>query len=136
MVLCSGGSDYYKKIDSLPKRVWGGCLNTVNLILVLILVSEIFSFMTRSLLHRNQSSDLLCISLCEKCTYRKLFWSAFSRIRTEYREILRIFSYSVRMQGNADQNNSEHERFLRSVYDTNLRHDRIKIFFLIVKASE
>ena len=134
MVLCSGGSDYYKKIDSLPKRVWGGCLNTVNL--NLILVSEIFSFMTRSLLHRNQSSDLLCISLREKCPYRKLFWSAFSRIRTEYREILRIFSYSVRMQGNADQNNSEHEHFLRSVYNTNLRHDRIKIFFLIVKASE
>ena len=46
------------------------------------------------------------IALHEKCPYSELFWSAFSRIWTEYREILRK---------NADQNNSEYEHFLRSV---------------------
>ena len=39
---------------------------------------------------------------------------AFSRIRTEYGEILRISPYSVRMRENADQNNSEYEQFSRS----------------------
>ena len=34
---------------------------------------------------------------------RSYFWSIFSRIRTEYREILGIFPYSVRMQENTDQ---------------------------------
>ena len=37
-----------------------------------------------------------------------------SRIRTEYGEIIRISLYSVRMQENSDQNNSEYGRFLRS----------------------
>ena len=44
-----------------------------------------------------------------------LFWSSFSTIRTEYGEILRISPYSVRMQENADQNNSEYGHFLLSV---------------------
>ena len=30
------------------------------------------------------------LSLREKCPYSELLWSVFSRIRTEYREILRI----------------------------------------------
>ena len=34
---------------------------------------------------------------------RSYFWSLFSRIRTEYREILCISPYSVRMQENTDQ---------------------------------
>ena len=38
----------------------------------------------------------------------ELLWSAFSRIRTEFREILHISLYSVQMRGNADQNNSEY----------------------------
>ena len=42
--------------------------------------------------------------------------SAFSRIRPEYREVLRISPYSVRMRENADQNNSEYEQFLRTFY--------------------
>ena len=53
-------------------------------------------------------------ALRKKCPYSELFWSTFSRIRTEYGEILRISPYSVRMQENADQNNSEYEHFLRS----------------------
>ena len=53
--------------------------------------------------------------LCEKCPYPELFWFVFSRIRTEYGEILRISPYSVQMQENMDQNNSEYGHFLRSV---------------------
>ena len=41
------------------------------------------------------------LSLRKKCSYSELFWSAFSRIRTEYGEILRISPYLVRMQENA-----------------------------------
>ena len=33
-----------------------------------------------------------------KCPYSELFWSTFSRTRTEYGEILRISPYSVRMR--------------------------------------
>ena len=41
---------------------------------------------------------------CLKCVQiRSLFWSLFSRIRTEYGEILRISPYSVRMRENTDQ---------------------------------
>ena len=52
-------------------------------------------------------------SLHEKCPYSQLLWSAFSRIWTEYGEILlisnlRIFSPN---EGNVDQNNSEYRQF-------------------------
>ena len=59
--------------------------------------------------------SLAWIALRQKCLYLELFWSAFSRIRTEYGEILLISPYSVRMRENADQNNSEYKHFLRSV---------------------
>ena len=52
--------------------------------------------------------------LAKKYPYSDLFWSAFSRSRTEYGETLCISSYSVRMQENADQNNSEYGHFSRS----------------------
>ena len=55
------------------------------------------------------------IPLRENYPYSDLFWSAFSRIWTEYEEILHISPYSVRNQENADQNNSEYGHFLRSV---------------------
>ena len=58
---------------------------------------------------------ILDSSLCENCPYSELFWSAFARIQTEYREILRTFPYLVRMRKSADQNNSEYAHFLRSV---------------------
>ena len=54
-------------------------------------------------------------ALREECPYSELFWSVFSHIWNEYREILRISPYSVRMRENADQNNSEYGHFLRSV---------------------
>ena len=52
------------------------------------------------------------LALPEKCPYSKLFWSVFSRIRTEYGE---IFPYSVRMGENTDQYNSNYGHFLHSV---------------------
>ena len=55
----------------------------------------------------------LLFPLREKSPYSELFWSAFSRIRTEYGEILCISSYSFRMRENADQNNFEYGHFLR-----------------------
>ena len=39
----------------------------------------------------------------------------FSHIRIEYGEIRSISPYSVRKRGNADQNNSEYEHFLRNI---------------------
>ena len=54
---------------------------------------------------------LIRYTLRKKCPYLELFWSTFSRIRTEYREILRISPYSVRMWENVDQNYSEYELF-------------------------
>ena len=79
-------------------------------------------------------------ALRKKCPYSELFWSAFSRIRTEYGEILwdiriSLYSvrmrkmrtritpntdtfylspYSVRMPENANKNNSKYGHFLRS----------------------
>ena len=59
--------------------------------------------------------NLICrAALREKSPYSELFWSAFSRIRNEYGEILRISLHSVRMQENADRNNSEYGYVLRS----------------------
>ena len=53
-------------------------------------------------------------ALGEKCPYFELFWSIFSRIRSEDREILRVSPYLVRMRKSMDQNKSEYEHFLRS----------------------
>ena len=62
---------------------------------------------------QNQNSALV-IRLREKCPYLELFWPVFSRIWTEYGEILCISPYSVRMRENTDQNNSQYGHFLRS----------------------
>ena len=40
---------------------------------------------------------------------RSFFWCVFSRIRTEYGEILRISPYSIRMWENTDQNRIQYE---------------------------
>ena len=52
-------------------------------------------------------------TLRKKCPYSELFWSAFSRFRNEYGEIIRISMYSVWIRENADQNNSEYGHFSR-----------------------
>ena len=50
----------------------------------------------------------------KKCLYSELFWSAFSRIQTEYGVERSISPYSVRMRENLDQNNSEQGHFSHS----------------------
>ena len=45
-----------------------------------------------------------CVSHCMKSVQiRSFFWSVFSRIRTEYEEILRISQYSARIRKSTDQ---------------------------------
>ena len=56
------------------------------------------------------------LSLCEKCQFSEFFWSVFSRIRIEYREVLYISPYSIRMQENTCQKTSEYGHFSRSVW--------------------
>ena len=45
-----------------------------------------------------------------------VFWSAFSRIRNEYGEILRISPYLVQIWENANQKNPEYRHYSRTVY--------------------
>ena len=45
---------------------------------------------------------------------RNFFWSVFSCIRTEYRDLLCKYPYSVRTQENTEQKNSVFEHFSRS----------------------
>ena len=59
--------------------------------------------------------DYLQKHCIKKCPYSALFWSVFSRIRTEYEEMRNISPYSVRMREDADQNNSEYGLFSCSV---------------------
>ena len=47
------------------------------------------------------------LTLCKKCSYSELFWSAFSRRDSAGNAVL--------MRENADQNNSEYRHFSRSV---------------------
>ena len=59
------------------------------------------------------------LALRKKCPYSEFFWSAFSRIPTEYGELLRKSPYSVRMRENTDQKNSEYGHFSHSVVHVN-----------------
>ena len=54
-----------------------------------------------------------CWTERKKCLYSELFWSLFSRIRTEYGKVQSISQYSVQMRENKDQNNSEYGYFSR-----------------------
>ena len=73
---------------------------------------------------RNRTGFHHCTTL--RKTYSELFWSVFSRIRTEYGEILRISPYSVRMWGNTDQNDSEYGHFSRSAIDADISDYSLK----------
>ena len=55
-------------------------------------------------------------SLREKCTYLELSWPAFSRIWTEYGDLLSKSPYSHRMQENTDQKNSKYGHISHSDY--------------------
>ena len=67
-----------------------------------------------------KNTNLITISLREKCSYSEFSWSFVSRIRTEYEEILRISPYSVQMRENTDQKNSEYGQFSCSVFVLNI----------------
>ena len=61
--------------------------------------------------------------MCEKNLFyqfpcSELFWSVFSRMRTEYGEIRSIFPHSVRMRENVNQSNYEHGHFHAVFYRT------------------
>ena len=68
------------------------------------------------------------LSLREKWWYSEFFWSVFSRTRTEYEQIVRISPYSVEMQENTDQKNSEYGHFSRSVWTCASVHYSIPIY--------
>ena len=53
-------------------------------------------------------------SMRENDPYSEFFWSAFSRIWTEFGEILDISPYSVRMREITDQKSSEYGHFSHS----------------------
>ena len=66
------------------------------------------SYMSTNLCQKFQgfpiSLLILYIKHCVKSVQiRSFFWSLFFRIRTEYKDILRISPYSVQMQENTDQ---------------------------------
>ena len=61
---------------------------------------------TKHLLGTLVHDKLGVVILRKKCLYSELFWSVFSRIRTDYGEIQSISPYSERMRENTDQNNS------------------------------
>ena len=50
------------------------------------------------------------VSLCKRCPYLGLFWSAFSRIWTKYGVSLCVL-HSFRMRENSDQNSPEYGHF-------------------------
>ena len=60
------------------------------------------------------------LTLRKKCPYLEFLWSIFSRIWTEYGEIWSIYSYSVQMRENTDQEISEYRQFSRSVIHTRM----------------
>ena len=57
-------------------------------------------------------SSTYCLPLRKKYSHLELFWSAFSRTRTEYSVSLRVQS---EWEENADQNNFEYGHFSLSV---------------------
>ena len=77
----------------------------------LIFESQLFQFKQLIFLEVLSIKSNMSFTLREKCPYSEFFWSAFSRIWTEYGEIRSITSYSVQMRENTDPENSEYEHF-------------------------
>ena len=65
----------------------------------------------------NINEELGRLALREKRSRSELFWSAFSHIWTEYREIQSASPNSIQMRENMDKSNSQYGQFLRSVDD-------------------
>ena len=57
----------------------------------------------------------MLFTLRKKCSYLEFFLSRFSRIWTEYEDVLCLSLYSVQMWEAEDQRNTEYIHFLRSV---------------------
>ena len=55
------------------------------------------------------------VTLRKKCPYSELFWSVFSRIRTEYGNLLHKSPNSVQMRENTDQEYSHYGHFSHSL---------------------
>ena len=70
---------------------------------VLKLISQKFSTYEYGL-YQGRELNQHSLSLHKMCPYSEIFWSVFSRIRTEYGEIRSTSSYSVQMRGNMDRN--------------------------------
>ena len=72
--------------------------------------------------------------LRKKCPYSELFWSVFARIQIEYRGILCMSPYSVRMRINENKDckkceKNEYGRFSRSAQHCTTNKFSIKDFF-------
>ena len=65
-------------------------------------------------------------TLREKCLYPECFWPISFLIRTEYEKIRNISPYSVWIQENTDQKNSEYGHFLRNESHQGLIKIKIK----------
>ena len=74
----------------------------------------IFCAVRNNLQFSDYDQFLLQRTLREMCPYSELFWSVFSRIRTQSGKIRSISPYSIQMRENTDQNYSEYGHFLRS----------------------
>ena len=59
-------------------------------------------------------SKKLWRALCEKYPYSEIFWSLFSRIWTEYGDLLCKCPNSLKIRENVDEKNFECAHFLRS----------------------
>ena len=76
----------------------------------MIIVVSVYDFERRGnhLRYTKNRTSMLIHCVKKSVQIRIYFWSVFSRIRTEYGEILRIWK-------NTDQKNSEQSHFSRSV---------------------
>ena len=66
----------------------------------------------------------------------ELFWSVFSRIRTECGEIRSASPYLIRMRENVDQNNSEYGHFLHSATLANYAKEMHCCYKTILRKSD
>ena len=80
------------------------------------------------------------LPLREKCPYLEIFWSVYSRIWIEYRELLCKSPYSVHIPEHADQKNLAYQHFVWSVFSmlslkTEFTKDAQKFFKAQFKAN-
>ena len=74
--------------------------------------------------------------LSEKCPYFKFFWSAFSRIWTEYQEMRSISPYSVRIRENTDQKLRIRTLFTHCIFKESWHYVFLLNLFLLNSCSQ